>query len=212
MQVSHSPRDGHLGVLAGALALWKQRASGHESHVEFTGGEMAYLLRAGRRQTQRSGGGDVDWVYNLLADLATERITAQVAGDEASQAHKIPCSAIVNVERRLDGQWLTLTEYEAALAQGSQLFCLGLAVVVVEDEPVLLMLLEDMLDDLGYSVVGAAGSVSEASKLASSTECDVAILDVNLDGSGPAEKTGLLVVENFAILGDPVWNDKDGHH
>ena len=119
VQVNHTPRDGHLGVLAGALALWKQRASGHESHVEFTGGEMAYLLRAGRRQTQRSGGGDVDWVYNLLADLATERITAQVAGDEASQAHKIPCSAIVNVERRLDGQWLTLTEYEAALAQGS---------------------------------------------------------------------------------------------
>jgi hypothetical protein len=29
-------------------------------------------------------------------------------------------------------------------------------------------------------------------------------LDVALDGSGPAEKTGLLVVDNFRILGDPV--------
>lgn len=29
-------------------------------------------------------------------------------------------------------------------------------------------------------------------------------LEVNLDGSGPAEKTGLLAVESFAILGDPV--------
>ncbi|MBN9049850.1 MAG: response regulator [Rhizobiales bacterium] len=55
-------------------------------------------------------------------------------------------------------------------------------ILLVEDEYLIRMLLEDMLDDLGYSVVGAAGSVSEASKLASSTECDVAILDVNLDG------------------------------
>ncbi len=29
-------------------------------------------------------------------------------------------------------------------------------------------------------------------------------LDVALDGSGPAEKTGLLVVDNFRVLGDPV--------
>lgn len=29
-------------------------------------------------------------------------------------------------------------------------------------------------------------------------------LDVNLDGRGPAEKTGVLIVERFAILGDPV--------
>ncbi|RUO99367.1 AsmA-like C-terminal region-containing protein [Hyphomicrobium sp.] len=29
-------------------------------------------------------------------------------------------------------------------------------------------------------------------------------LDVALDGSGPAEKTGLLVVDNFRVLGDPI--------
>ncbi len=55
-------------------------------------------------------------------------------------------------------------------------------ILLVEDEYLIRMLLEDMLDDLGYSVVGAAGNVSEASKLASSAECDVAILDVSLDG------------------------------
>ena len=35
-------------------------------------------------------------------------------------------------------------------------------------------------------------------------------LEVNLDGSGPAEKTGLLVVESFAILGDPITIEPGG--
>ncbi len=32
-------------------------------------------------------------------------------------------------------------------------------------------------------------------------------LDVNLDGKGPAEKTGLLIVERFRILGDPIVSE-----
>lgn len=32
-------------------------------------------------------------------------------------------------------------------------------------------------------------------------------LDVNLDGKGPAEKTGLLLVERFQILGDPIVSE-----
>ena len=32
-------------------------------------------------------------------------------------------------------------------------------------------------------------------------------LDVGLDGSGPAEKTGVLVVDNFQILGDPIVSE-----
>lgn len=32
-------------------------------------------------------------------------------------------------------------------------------------------------------------------------------VEVDLDGSGPAEKTGTLVVENFQILGEPVFNE-----
>ncbi len=32
-------------------------------------------------------------------------------------------------------------------------------------------------------------------------------LDVNLDGKGPAEKTGLLIVERFQILGDPIVSE-----
>ena len=32
-------------------------------------------------------------------------------------------------------------------------------------------------------------------------------MEVDLDGSGPAEKTGILAVENFQVLGEPVFNE-----
>ena len=55
-------------------------------------------------------------------------------------------------------------------------------VLIVEDEIMIRMLLEDMLDDLGFKVALSAGRVDEAIALARDGEFDVAILDVNLDG------------------------------
>jgi CheY-like chemotaxis protein len=55
-------------------------------------------------------------------------------------------------------------------------------VLVVEDEYLIRMLLEDMLDELGYGVVAAVGTISEASQIARSGDFNAAILDVNLDG------------------------------
>ena len=55
-------------------------------------------------------------------------------------------------------------------------------VLVVEDEYLLRMLLEDMLGELGYEVVAAVGTISEARQIATSGEFNAAILDVNLDG------------------------------
>jgi CheY-like chemotaxis protein len=55
-------------------------------------------------------------------------------------------------------------------------------VLVVEDEYLIRMLLEDMLDDLGYGVAAAVGSMAEARDFAANGEFNVAILDVNLDG------------------------------
>ncbi len=55
-------------------------------------------------------------------------------------------------------------------------------ILVVEDEYLIRMLLEDMLADLGYAVAAAAGNLSEARDLATGTELDLAILDVNIDG------------------------------
>src|SRR5262249_60652597 len=53
---------------------------------------------------------------------------------------------------------------------------------VVEEEYLIRMLLEDMLDELGYRVAAAVGTISEASQIAKSGEFSAAILDVNLDG------------------------------
>jgi CheY-like chemotaxis protein len=58
----------------------------------------------------------------------------------------------------------------------------GLRVLVVEDEMMVSMLIEDMLDDLGCTVVGPAARLDEALALARSTEIDCAVLDVNLGG------------------------------
>jgi CheY-like chemotaxis protein len=55
-------------------------------------------------------------------------------------------------------------------------------VLVVEDEYQIRMLLEDMLDELGYGVAAAVGTISEARQLATDGEFNAAILDVNLDG------------------------------
>lgn len=58
-----------------------------------------------------------------------------------------------------------------------------LRVFLAEDEPVLLMELEENLADMGCKVVGAAQRVSEALELLANREFDAAILDVRLKDS-----------------------------
>jgi len=58
----------------------------------------------------------------------------------------------------------------------------GLRVLVVEDEMMVSMLIEDMLIDLGCTVIGPAARLNEALALANEVEIDCAVLDVNLGG------------------------------
>jgi CheY-like chemotaxis protein len=55
-------------------------------------------------------------------------------------------------------------------------------ILVVEDEMTIALLIEDMLADLGYEVVGLAMRLPQAMELAATANIDLAILDVNLDG------------------------------
>ena len=55
-------------------------------------------------------------------------------------------------------------------------------VLIIEDEGAVGMLLEDMLADLGYEVVGVAARLAEGLRKAESETFDCALLDVNLDG------------------------------
>lgn len=56
----------------------------------------------------------------------------------------------------------------------------GRHVLVVEDEPVLAMMLEELLLDAGAQVVGPAASVGEALALIDAHVIEVALLDVTL--------------------------------
>jgi CheY-like chemotaxis protein len=55
-------------------------------------------------------------------------------------------------------------------------------ILVVEDEPLIAMMLEDFLETLGHSVHASCDSVKEAVEQADKGGFDVAILDVNLNG------------------------------
>jgi CheY-like chemotaxis protein len=55
-------------------------------------------------------------------------------------------------------------------------------VLVVEDEAFVVMLIEDMLGELGLEIVGTAPRVARALSLVTALEFDLAILDVNLAG------------------------------
>jgi DNA-binding response OmpR family regulator len=56
----------------------------------------------------------------------------------------------------------------------------NLAVLIVEDEPLIAMMLEDFIDGLGHRVAGTADSVASALAVIDDAAFDVAILDVNL--------------------------------
>src|ERR1700733_7019959 len=58
----------------------------------------------------------------------------------------------------------------------------GLRVLVVEDEPIIAMMLEDCLGDLGCSVAAVASRLNDALKQARALDLDAGVLDVNLAG------------------------------
>lgn len=54
------------------------------------------------------------------------------------------------------------------------------SILVVEDEPLISMMLEDFLDTLGYRLAGCADDVSGALRHVETGGFDAALLDVNL--------------------------------
>jgi CheY-like chemotaxis protein len=56
------------------------------------------------------------------------------------------------------------------------------SILIVEDEPLIAMMLEDFLLSLGHEVRATCDSVGEAMKAVEAGDFDLAILDVNLKG------------------------------
>jgi DNA-binding response OmpR family regulator len=55
-------------------------------------------------------------------------------------------------------------------------------VFLVEDEVMIRMMVADMLEELGFRIAAEAGEIGEAIRLVQSTDFDIAILDVNVNG------------------------------
>lgn len=56
------------------------------------------------------------------------------------------------------------------------------SILIVEDEPLISMMLEDFLDSLGHRIAGTADSVEDALSQVETGGFDLAILDVQLKG------------------------------
>jgi CheY-like chemotaxis protein len=70
--------------------------------------------------------------------------------------------------------------------------------MIVEDEGVIALMIEDMLADMGCTIVCSAASVSQALKCVEAGGFDFALLDVNL-----GEGSGVTVADALAPRGIP---------
>ncbi|HET8995953.1 MAG TPA: response regulator [Acetobacteraceae bacterium] len=71
-------------------------------------------------------------------------------------------------------------------------------VLVVEDEAMIAMLIEDMLEELGYAVAMVAGRLQTALQAVEAHNFDVAIVDVNIAG-----QTSYPVADRLTARGIP---------
>jgi CheY-like chemotaxis protein len=77
-------------------------------------------------------------------------------------------------------------------------------ILVVEDEPMIRMLLEDMLGELGYTVAAEAAGIEEALEATKNADFDLAILDADLKGQ-PALPVADALVTRGTPFGRSTW-------
>lgn len=58
----------------------------------------------------------------------------------------------------------------------------GKRVLIVEDEALVVMMLEEMLGEMGCAVAGIAAHLGQATEMIASRPCDCVLLDINLGG------------------------------
>jgi CheY-like chemotaxis protein len=74
----------------------------------------------------------------------------------------------------------------------------GLRILLVEDEPIVAVLAEDMLDSIGCIVTATAATLAEADAAIASVPFDVAMIDINLNG-----EDGLAIADALRTRGIP---------
>jgi CheY-like chemotaxis protein len=83
----------------------------------------------------------------------------------------------------------------------------GRSILIVEDEPLIAMMLEDFLDSLGHKVIGTVETVDDAIAHADQGGFDVAIVDVHLKGG----QTVWPVADRLSDRGIPFILATGGH-
>jgi CheY-like chemotaxis protein len=89
----------------------------------------------------------------------------------------------------------------------------GRRILVVEDEMLIVLMIEDMLADLGCEAVTTAATANKALAVIAEQTFDAAMLDMNLDG-----KDSLAVADALAARGVPFTfctgntGNKEGEH
>jgi CheY-like chemotaxis protein len=90
----------------------------------------------------------------------------------------------------------------------------GRRILVIEDEMLILMMIEDMLADLGCESVAVASKIGSAISLIEGQDFDTAMLDMNLNGieSYPiADALTVREVPYFFSTGNSLTHVKDGY-
>jgi CheY-like chemotaxis protein len=83
----------------------------------------------------------------------------------------------------------------------------GRTILIVEDEPLIAMMLEDFLDSLGHRIAGSCETVADALAIVEKGDFDVAIIDVQLKNG---EKVWP-VADRLADTGKPFILATGGH-
>ncbi|HRJ26865.1 MAG TPA: response regulator [Fimbriimonadaceae bacterium] len=73
-----------------------------------------------------------------------------------------------------------------------------LRILIADDDPIIVLDLRQMLESLGYEVVGQAGDGQEAVELASETRPDVCVMDVKMPGLDGIDAASAILGENIA--------------
>ena len=73
-------------------------------------------------------------------------------------------------------------------------------VLLVEDEIMIRMMVADMVEELGHAVAAEAGDVGRAAELAQTGLFDLAILDVNLNGTVSFPVADIIVKRHIPLI------------
>jgi CheY-like chemotaxis protein len=85
-------------------------------------------------------------------------------------------------------------------------------ILVVEDSPLIATVLEDMLKDMGCTVVGPTGNMAFGVELATNEEIDAAVIDLNIRGGKVYPVAEVLAARNIPFIiasGYADWTMRD---